>query len=99
MTIEPADWTIPAVSLAAAIVWARNLRTGLRRIRAGELSADKRIATLATLTVVSLALVWSSLLYPDLIGVEASRIGVATARVALLIGGVVVWWLSRKEEA
>ena len=99
MTFEPADWAIPAISLAAAVVWASNLRRGLINIRRHELSADKRIATLATLTVVSLALVWSSLLYPDLIGVEASRLGVATARVALLIGGVVVWWLSRKEEA
>lgn len=99
MTIEWADWVIPAVSFAALVFWTANLRGGLRRIRAGIPSPDLRIVTLATLSVVALALTWSSLLYPDLIGVEASRWGIATARIALLIGGVAVWWMARRETA
>lgn len=97
MTIEWADWAIPAVSFGALVFWTSNLRGGLRRIRGGIPASDLRIVTLATLAVVALCLTWSSLLYPELIGVEASRWGIATARVALLLGGATVWWLARKE--
>ena len=96
MSIDWADWIIPAVSLAALLFWASNLRSGLHRIRAGVAAPDLRIATLATLTVVALSLTWSSLLYADIIGVEASRWGIATARFALLFGGAAVWWMARR---
>ena len=98
MTFDPADWAIPALSASAALVWARNMRTGLRHITTGTPSGDIRIATMATVTAVALALTWSSLLYPDLIGVEASRWGITAARISLLAGGLAVWWLSRRPE-
>lgn len=94
-----ADWSVFFVSASALGFWLANLRRGLRRISQGHPSSDARIVTLATLSVVALALAWSSLLYPDLIGVEASRWGIATARIALLIGGAIVWWMGRRETA
>lgn len=99
MTIVWSDWVIPAVSAAAVGVWLLNLRMAFDRIQAGIFAADLRIATLATVAVASVALLVSSLVYPGIIAAEGSRIGVTTARLALLIGGLAVWWMARKEEA
>lgn len=98
MSIEPADWVIPGITLAAASIWLVNLRAALPRITRRHPVPDVRIVTIATLAAVAVSLTWSSLLYPDIISVEASRWGITAARLSLLIGGIAVWVMSHREE-
>jgi hypothetical protein len=97
VNIEWSDWVVPAVSVLGIVIWVLNLRAALWRIAHGvPAPAGSRIGTLATLTVVALALAGSALIYPGLIAADVSRLFVTTARVALVLGGVYVLWASHQ---
>jgi hypothetical protein len=99
VNIDWADWVVPAVSVAGILVWVLNLRAALWRIAHGvPAPAGSRIGTLATLTVVALALAGSALIYPGLVHGDTSRVFVTTARVALVLGGLYVLWASHQQD-
>ena len=89
------DWSLPAISLAALVIWLVNLRFAIGRRALARSNPDLRIVSLATLVIVAAAQTWSSLLYAEVIGVEASRWGITIARLALLIGGAAFLWIAR----
>ena len=93
---ELLDWTWTAVMLVATGFWTAVLRRGLYAVAHENLPTDgARLLTLATITIVCVLLLVSSLLYADLIPVESSRFLINTARIALLVGGAAVWWTGR----
>jgi len=99
VSIDWADWIIPAVSGTAAVFWTLVLIRGLRGVMDHRPSnVNARIGTLAVLATVATSLTFSSLIYPDVIGAEGARTSVTLARVALLVGGIAVWWLGRHPE-
>lgn len=82
-------WAIPVLSGSSFIAWAWATRLSLRLIAANAAPpATFRIIALAVLTLVSLALTISALIYPSLIDSTTSRFFVAMARVVLFVGGV-----------
>lgn len=99
MSIEWEDWALPLVTLSAALIWLRVLLRGLHRVSSHQSPPDaSRIGTLATVTLVAWCMVASSLLYPDIINVESSRLFLTIARLSILVGGVWVWWAGRNVE-
>ena len=93
---EPLDWTWTAVMLVATGFWVAILRRGLRAISQDRLPTDgARLLTLATITLVCVLSLLSSLLYAEVVTVETSRFLISTSRVALLVGGAAVWWTGR----
>jgi uncharacterized membrane protein len=94
-----ADWLVPFIGFVAMCVWLVILSRELRHNPIGHAPTDVRILTLATLTVVAVAIAFSSLTFPSLIGPELSRGAVVLARVALVVGGGAVLWVGRSKEA
>ena len=99
MSVEWADWVLPGVTLAGALFWLRILVRGLRRVSTHRYPPDaSRLGTLATITLVAWCMVVSSLLYPDIIDVESSRLFLTIARLCILVGGIWVWAAGRTVE-
>ena len=97
---EWSDWAIPAVTLTGAFFWLLVLIRGLRRISSRRLpSVTTRVGTLATITLVAWCMVISSLIYPDVINVETSRLFLTISRLCILLGGIWVWWSGRRSWA
>jgi hypothetical protein len=94
-----ADWLVPAIGFVAMGIWLVILSRELRHNPIGHAPTDVRILTLATLTVVAVAIAFSSLTFPSLIGPDLSRGAVVLARVALVVGGGAVLWVGRSKEA
>lgn len=93
------EWAVPAIGLAALVVWLVIIRRALRTITAHRNPPDAaRLLTLATITVVALCVAVSALTYPSVIGPDLARAMVIIARIALLVGGVAVLWTGRASE-
>lgn len=93
---ELLDWTWTAVMLGATALWLLFLRRESRHCH--HRPTDARILSTATVIVVCVLMLASSLLYADLITVETSRYLINGSRIALLVGGVAVLWASRRKE-
>lgn len=89
------DWLVPFIGFVAMCVWLVILSRELRHNPIGHAPTDVRILTLATLSIVAVAIAFSSLTFPSVIGPDLSRGAVIFARVALIVGGLAVIWVGR----
>jgi hypothetical protein len=95
---ELLDWTWTAVMVPATVLWALTLRRHLRHISRGGNDDPTRVLAIATITVVCVLMLASSLLYAEAITVETSRFYINAARIALLVGGIAAFWVGRRKE-
>lgn len=87
MSTDPLAWTLPLVSGAAFVAWvcfARRLFGDM----APDLYVGPRIITVATLTLIALAVFLASLQYPGLIPSDEARFVLSIGRIVLLVGGI-----------
>jgi hypothetical protein len=90
------DWTWTAVMLPATVLWVLTLRRNLRTVARGGTDDPTRVLTIATIVVVCVLMLASSLLYAEAITVETSRFLINASRIALLVGGIAAFWVGRR---